>query len=967
MRARRRRTCAAAAICLATLAAPASAGAAQDRQTPARPIPRAAAVIRFTNITGEPTDDWIGPGIAETVAGDLRALDGLTVIGRESMLDALNGLGANAREEPDERVALDLGRRLSATWLVSGGYQHLGARLRVTARVVDVATGSIVCTVKIDRAADDIFGLQDAIGVELKQGLAAALADADANRQEPAAAVAAPIEGATTAAFGAPAAARDANPVAAGRDSIGLAAIIGPPAPVPPAVISRDDRGRATVRAVRIERPIRLDGRLDEETYLTVPAIGDFIQLEPDEGEPATEKTDTWIFFDDRNLYVSARCWDSQPERMVANELRRDGNVTQNENFVVILDTFYDHRNGSFFQTNPLGAIREQAITDEGNPNASWNTVWEVRTGRFEGGWTLEMVIPFKSLRYRGAGSQVWGINFRRTVRWKNEASYLTRMPAAYGNVAIHYLSLAATLVGLETPAQSMNLEIKPYLVSSLTTDHATSVPFHNRLDRSGGFDVKYGLTRSLIADATVNTDFAQVEEDLQQVNLTRFSLFFPEKREFFLEGQGIFNFGLGGGSFGTGGAGGSLGGAADVPLMFFSRRIGLSQGQAVPVVAGGRVTGKAGRYGIGMVNIQTDEKPSAGAVATNFSIVRLKRDVLRRSNIGVIATRRSPTTGNDDSNLAVGLDANMLFFENLTINSYYARTSDTFAGVFTSKQRPDPEVDESSYRARLEYAADRYGLQLEHLMVGNGFNPEIGFMRRANFRRNTVGARFSPRPRSSRLVRKLVWEGGFDHITDAKNLVVENWEAQGNFRVEFNTGDHWNMEYTRDYEYLAERFQIAPRVTVPSGGYTYQFLRMGYMLGPQHRVSGRATASNGTFYEGRRTEASYSGRVALGAHLNFEPGITLNWVTLPQGDFSARLMTTRAIVTPTPRMVVSGLFQYNASAHTLNSNVRLRWEYAGGSELFVVYSDGRDTLASGVPELLNRSLALKLTRLLRF
>jgi hypothetical protein len=740
--------------------------------------------------------------------------------------------------------------------------------------------------------------------------------------------------------------------------SAGSLAIEGPPAPAPPSVITRDDGGRATIRAVRLEVPMRIDGRLDEETYQAVPSIGGFIQLEPDEGAPATEKTDTWVFFDSRNLYVSARCWDSQPGRMVANELRRDGNVTQNENFVVILDTFYDHRNGFFFQTNPLGAVREQAITDEGNPNASWNTVWEVKTGRFDGGWTLEMAIPFKSLRYRGAGSQIWGINFRRTVRWKNEASYLTRMPAAYGNVAIHYLSLAATLVGLETPAQSMNLEVKPYVVSSLTTDHTAREPFENRIGRNAGFDVKYGLTRSLIADATFNTDFAQVEEDLQQVNLTRFGLLFPEKREFFLEGQGIFNFGLGGGSFVGGG------GNADVPILFFSRRVGLSDGQSVPVVAGGRLTGKAGRYDLGLVNIQTDDKPSAGAVATNFSVVRLKREVLRRSNIGFLATRRAPTAADGGANIALGVDANMQFFENLTFNTYYARTAGSFGRL------PEPgsgDGDQSSYRGKLDYSADRYGFQLEHLMVGGGFNPELGFMRRTDFRRSTIGGRFSPRPRASRLIRKLVWEGGYDYITDAASAVVENRQAQGNFRIELNSGDQWNVEYTRDYEYLPQEFQIAPDVRLPSGGYMYQLVRSGYMLGPQHRISGRITTGRGTFYDGYRTDLGYTGRVALGARVNFEPGITLNWIELPQGDFSAKLVTTRAIVTPSPRMVVSGLFQYNATAHTLNASVRLRWEYTGGSELFVVYSDGRDTRTRRLSGMLNRSVALKITRLVRF
>ena len=246
------------------------------------------------------------------------------------------------------------------------------------------------------------------------------------------------------------------------RDGVGLpllaatadaVVIDGPAAPVPPAVISRDDNGRATVRAVRLERPLSIDGQLDEDVYSVVPGAGDFIQQEPREGDPATEKTEVWVLFDDKNVYVAARCWDSQPDRWVLTELRRDNNnITNNENFSVVFDTFYDRRNGFFFQTSPLSAVRDQTFTDEGNGNTSWNTIWAVKSGRFEGGWSFEMAIPFKSLRYRDAGPQIWGINFRRMVKWKNEESYLTRMTAAWGNQAVFHVSAAGTLVGLETP-----------------------------------------------------------------------------------------------------------------------------------------------------------------------------------------------------------------------------------------------------------------------------------------------------------------------------------------------------------------------------------------------------------------------------------------------------------------------------------------------------------------------------------
>ena len=700
------------------------------------------------------------------------------------------------------------------------------------------------------------------------------------------------------------------------------------------------------IRAVRINTPLRIDGRLDEEVYNAAPPAGGFIMQEPNEGEPATEQTDTWVFFDRENLYIAARCWDDHPERWVVTELRHDsGNIIENENLSVALDTFHDRRNGFFFQTNPLGALREQAFTDEVNINSNWNTVWQVKSGRFEGGWTVEMAIPFKSLRYRGSGPQVWGINFRRMIKWKNETSFLTRVPRAYGHNGIFRVSTAGTLVGLETPAQSMNLEVKPYVVSSLTTDRAAAAPFSNRVSPNAGFDFKYGLTRSLIADATVNTDFAQVEEDLQQINLTRFSLQFPEKRDFFLEGQGVFNFG------------GTRGNGNDVPILFFSRRIGLSQGQAVPVVAGGRLTGTVGKYGIGALNIQTDDKPSTGAVATNFSVVRLKRDILRRSNIGLIATRRTPAANRTDANAAVGADANLAFFRNLSINGYYARTDS-----------PGSAGDQSSYRGRFDYAGDRYGLQVEQLMVGDRFNPEIGFLRRTDFRRSSAGVRFSPRPKSSRLIRRLDWEAGYDYITDSRRTRVENRELSGTFQIDFHNSDQWTLDYTQDFEFLPRSFQIAPAVTVPTGGYDYDTVRMTYELGQQRAVSGRVSVAAGTFYGGTKKEANFtSGRVALTPRISVEPGLTMNWVDLPYGAFENRLITARGVVTPSPRMLISSLMQYNASDHTLSSSVRLRWEYVPGSEFFAVYSDGRNTAEAAVPGLMNRSVALKITRLLRF
>jgi hypothetical protein len=736
--------------------------------------------------------------------------------------------------------------------------------------------------------------------------------------------------------------------------------VYGPPPPVPPAVVTRDEEGRKTVRAIRIDQPIDLDGTLDDEVYARVPAVSGFLQQEPHEFEPATEETEVWILFDDENVYISARCWNSQPDRMVMNEMRRDSdNIYQNESLSIILDTFYDRRNGFFFQTNPLGALRDQSVTDEGlGINKAWNTVWDVKARLFPEGWTVEVVIPFKSLRYKRASPQNWGINIRRMVTWKNETSYLNPVGASHQWRGMYKLSSAATLVGVEPPLESRNLELKPYAISDVTTNNNADPPYTNDLDGAVGIDLKYGLTNSLIADFTVNTDFAQVEEDDVQVNLTRFSLYFPEKREFFLEGQGIFAFG------GVELRGIYLNRADEdnpalTPIMFFSRRIGLSEEGTVPILVGGRVTGRAGAYRIGALNIQTGESDSGVERPTNYSVFRLRRDILRRSDIGVIGTYRTRSLESpEQSNGVVGVDANFAFYENLRFNTYYAMSR--------TSELDDSRDDQESYLAKMDYTADRYGLILEHLYVGENFKPELGFLSREAFRRDHAQVRFSPRPQSIRAIRRLIWELDVDYITDPVGT-LESRRVRAAFRTENESGDETRLEYSRNYEFLAEGFEIADDVVIPTGGYNFQSLRAVYQFGPQRAVPGYVTLRTGSFYSGDRTELVGSARIEVTPQFSLEPRFAVNWVDLEEGAFTDKLVGARVSYTLSPRMAVSSLIQYNSASDALGASVRYRWEYQPGSDLFVVYSEGRETDVHGFPQLANRTFAVKFTRLFRF
>ena len=624
--------------------------------------------------------------------------------------------------------------------------------------------------------------------------------------------------------------------------------IDGPPPPQPPDMVSRDEAGRVTLRAVRLLEPIVVDGRLDDPVYHRVPAVTNFIQQEPDTGQPATEQTEVWIFFDDETLYIAARCWDSQPERIVTSELRR-GHVglARGDILAVVLDTFYDRRNGYFFMTNPLGGIYDSLVTDERNENIDWDTVWDTRSARFEQGWSVEMAFPFKSLRYKASGDQVWGINFRRIVPSKNEMSFLNPTPASYGRMAIMKFSSAATLIRLELPAKSVTLEVKPYGISEVATDTVASPPVSNDVTGDMGFDVKYGLTRGLIADFTYYTDFAQIEVDEAQVNLTRFNLFFPEKRQFFLEGRDIFRFGGAGPRFS------GLTPVGDAPIVFFSRRIGLSEGRPIPIQVGGRVTGRAGPYTIGALNIQTDADRTIGVEGTNFSVARMKRNIFSRSSIGVIATHRSHTRDSTGSNQVFGVDGAFAFLSNLFIDTYYARSRTT-----------DRLGNEESYRAQVVNNGDRYGFQFDHLVVGADFNSEIGFMRRRDFRRNFGQVQFTPRPALSGVVRKVRYEASFDHFTSESTSVLETREAKLRFGIDVQNEDRWNVDYTRSFEFLAEPFEISEGVIIPVGGYSFQDVRTTYRLGQQHRLSGNLNFRAGGFFSGDRTEAGYDGRLRL-------------------------------------------------------------------------------------------------------
>ena len=928
------------------------------------------AITVFSNISGAAPDDWIGTGIVATLAADLEGAGDVSVVGRQAVSGAIAQLSAEGRSaEATEETAVAAGRLLGAQWVISGGYQRVGDRMRITARVVEVATATVVHTAIVDGTVTDLFALQDRLATNLRQRLTregrTATPAVTARASEPAPVDAAPRatpEDAEPAVERPPAAA--AAPVSAAGTADPTRIINSPAPPLAPATIARDALGRATLRAVPLTDSLEMDGVLDEDVYETVPSFGDFIQQTPLAGEPSTERTEAWVFYDSEHVYVAGRLWDSASEaQWIVNEMRRDSmNLFQNEYFSAVFDTFYDRRNAVGFMVNAIGGFSDFEIVDERPSSMDWNPVWNVRTGRFDGGWTVEMQIPFKSIRFRPGQTQLWGLQLGRHIRWKNERTYLTPVPIS-GGAGEFWVSAGSTLTGIEVPAGNRTFEIKPYAIGSLATD-VNAVPLIlNEGDGDFGLDVKYGVTQNLTADFTYNTDFAQVEVDEQQVNLTRFSLFFPEKREFFLESRGTFDFGrgarFGGGGAGGGGTrrpgGGGFGGG-DVPTIFFSRRIGLEQGQTAPILAGGRLTGKAGKFSLGALNIQTDDAPGVGALATNFTVLRVKRNILRRSAIGAIFTGRSVSTVGPGSNEVYGLDGTFAFYDNVNFNGYYARS-----------QTPGLDGDDASYQGVFTYNGDLYAFQVDHLRVGDHFNPEIGFLRRDDFQRTFTTGQYSPRPRSIRAVRQFTFGGSLDYIENGAGQ-VETRIAQARFSTEFENSDRIGFDVQDNYEFLVQPFPIASDVTIPVGAYAFQDLFASYSMGTQRRFSGTFSIQRGGFFSGNITAYGYRrGRIEITPQFSFEPSISINRIELPEGSFTATLVQSRVTYTLTPRMFFSGLVQYNSASNSVSTNLRLRWEYQPGSELFVVYNDQRDTSLRGTPFLENRAFVIKLTRLFRF
>ena len=685
--------------------------------------------------------------------------------------------------------------------------------------------------------------------------------------------------------------------------------------------------------AYRTFQSIEIDGDFNETDWQQAKPINRFVQTEPDEGVPITESTEVRILYDEKNIYFGFTCSSSHRDNIVANEMRRDAeNLRENDNVFILLDTYNDKRNGVFFRINPLGAMQDIALTNSGDSqNSSWDAVWDCRSKINDTHWTTEITIPFSQLRFNRSDSMVWGVNFGRTIRQKKEEATWVPVSRQYGSRSKYRTANLGSLVGLAGITPSRRLEVLPYVLPGVNRIEGDE-DIDSKFDI--GLDLKYGLTSNLTADLTLNTDFAQVEADQEQVNLTRFSLYFPEKRPFFLEGAGLFDFGIPRPSF------------FNPPplLLFYSRRIGLEEGYAIPIMGGSKITGKMGPYGIGLLNVLTDKFHTDSSVTdeddivdlsrTNYSVLRVTRDLFSGSSIGAIAINKQDT---DTYNRAGGLDFAYRPNDSIDVRGLWARTY---------------EEDVSGKNDAMYFGGTWRNSLLQfngiYTFIGEDFNPEVGFVRRQGSRRFRGQMRFTPWPRKFG-IRRIFMGPEVDYILnqddelETREFSLTNW-----FQLE--QGSWINVEIRRTSEFLNEEFEIRDGVIIPIDDYDLTTFRTMIDTDEGRKISGRFGANYGTFFGGTNRGFDIQANFKPSGRLAFETQYQFNRVDLPnEAPFNVNIFGSRIVYSFTTTLFAKLFAQWNSDDEVISTNFLLNYIYRPGSDFYLVFnqiydSDGTKT-----------------------
>ncbi|HVL69711.1 MAG TPA: DUF5916 domain-containing protein [Vicinamibacterales bacterium] len=692
------------------------------------------------------------------------------------------------------------------------------------------------------------------------------------------------------------------------------------------------------VRAQPTDRPPVLDGRLDEPEWETAEVAGGFVQAEPREGQPLTERTEVRVLFDREYLYIGAYCFDSNPARIIVNELRRDFDSQESDAFGVALDVLHDRRNSFSFFTNPGSAKRDAQSLDDGrHTNVQWDGVWEVRSAVHADGWVAEIAIPFKTLGLRSSDIEAMGINFKRRIRRNNEEGYWSPVPRRF---TINYVSLAGTLTGLGSISGGGALRVKPFATVDMRSAAAPPA------DRAKvGVDARYRLSPGVALDVTYNTDFSHVEADTQQINLTRFSLFFPEKRDFFLENADIFHFG-------------------DVPgerssqrrnedtQLFYSRRIGLSEaGEPLPLRGGARLSGRAGPWSLGFLGIHQEKTDHTAA--NTFSVARVRRNLFAGSDVGAIfISREGGRPG--DYNRSYGADLNVRAGANWTANAFWAAT----AG-------PDLRGSNEHRKISSKWDDGLLSVQMIFADIGRNFRPEVGFVPRSGVRSYQLNAGMRPRPRGRSLVREWHPHTNIKLMTDPANRTVTRDEHYA-LEVRFRDGSRVEVSHNPQFERLVQPFRLRSSVAIATGDYSFNEFRLAYNSDRSKLLSGSLNLTRGGFYDGDRTSLSTGATMLLKPRLAATLSYERNRIDLPVGRVRADLFILRGLYSVSPRMFTDALVQYNAETRRVLTMGRFNFTYRPLSDFSVVFNENRSTdgLLALQP---TRSLMVKYTRLLQF
>lgn len=722
--------------------------------------------------------------------------------------------------------------------------------------------------------------------------------------------------------------------------------------------------------AVEVDEVPVVDGLLDEPVWSQGVAVGDFVQREPMEGRPVSQRTEVRILTDGEAIYIGAWLFDDDPSSIVYGETLRDASLGDADAFSLIFDTYHDRQNGFVFATTPAGIEYDGQVTNEGQGggrgrqqrgsgggfNLNWDGSWEVATSRDDRGWYAEMRIPFSTLRYREGGFQTWGLNFERSIRRNNELAVWAPLPRQF---SINRVSLAGTLE-LEAPARRI-FTASPYVLGDVFRDYTVASP-ETDVDGKVGGDAKIGLSPSLTLDLTVNTDFAQAEVDDQQINLTRFSLFFPEKRAFFLENAGIF----------------AVGSSRSAEL-FFSRRIGLTGGQEVPIQGGARLTGRAAGLQIGLLNIQTDElslrDPDTGvlepvASPSNFGVVRAYRELPNRSRLGAIFVSKLNTSNADDFNLTYGIDGRLGIGQDLTFDGWFGMTT---TGLEATPEDVGSGFNEGEYGVNLDgqYVTRDWQISAGYRQIGDTFNPEVGFLNRRAYRHV-----------SSRVLRHVrtpgvSWFREFrPHVSWSQFWALDGFSESYLVHVDnhfaFENGAFFQLPgFNFTGEGLREPFEIRPGIVIPAGSYDNYDWEFRANTDRSAPLSLSGGWSYGGFFSGTRFGPNATLAYRLGDMLSASLSVDYFDVDLEEGSFETSVVRLNASYTFTPRLYLQANVQYNDDSENLGTNLRLGWLDTAGTGLFVVYNDTEHLgrfVRTGIPAgPRQRQLVVKYTRLFEF